>query len=467
MNEKSPERSLIHVPDMAVLSQRNAEEIKKDHHKRWGVAAEGVVLPICTATGVPFKNDFTAEKTIRYKGRAEEFLFGGVVAEFARLGLDIYLTLDPTLRFIRSDSLHIIDISGDSSAQACFSKKRTRKLLVNLAKKAIKIATEECARARGAHGVDAETAGVAIDLTNILPMGASNERIELTCFCNECREQLAGYAPRGRRLIELFETFPSPCNMALKDAGSGISQINELEWGISPERIIGLSRMKDFESFEDREQYPREQAAALIEYLRARHTQVTETVKDLFAGMDLNGIKRILITEGSHYDWTSGTFLKKLDDKEICDELWFDPTANEFDIRKVQYRSFLWKRSSYFPNAFFQMLNQSQDSYIRTYTGLARHTVGEVKNLLGLRMRQVLSASITEKLDLFMLPDISEGNESGRIGFVAPCIDENICASLVGKAKVPEGINENQGNDDPQEMLRKLTGLMGLNPGAG
>nr|VFJ42543.1 MAG: hypothetical protein BECKDK2373C_GA0170839_100179 [Candidatus Kentron sp. DK] len=466
MNENF-EKSLIYVPDMAVLSQRNAEEIQREHRKRWGVDAEGVVLPVCTATGVPFKNDFTAEKTIRYKGRAEEFLLGDVVAEFARLGLDIYLTLDPTLHFIKSDSLHIVDISGDSSAQACFSKKRTRKLLVNLAKKAIEIATEACARARGAHGADAKTAGIAINFTDILPVGASNERIELNCFCNECREQLAGYAPRGKRLIEFFETFPNPWNMALKDAGSGIGQIDELEWDISPDRIIGLSKMKGFESFEDREQDSQEQAAALREYLRARHTQVTETVKDLFAGMDLDGKKRILITEGSHYDWTSGTFLKKLDDPAICDELWFDPTANEFDIRKVQYRSFLWKRSTYFLNAFFQFLNQSQDRYMRTYTGLARHTVDDVRNLLELRKRQVLSSGITEKLDLSLLPDLDEKGEVGRIGFVAPCIDENICASLVGKAKVPEGINENQLNDDPKEMLNKLAGLMGLNPGAG
>nr|VFJ59622.1 MAG: hypothetical protein BECKDK2373B_GA0170837_108417 [Candidatus Kentron sp. DK] len=460
-----PEKSLIYVPDMAVLSQRNAEEIQRDHHKRWGVATEGVVLPICTATGVPFKNDFTAEKTIRYKGRAEEFLLGNVVAEFAKLGLDIYLTLDPTLHFIKSDSLHIVDISGDSSAQACFSKKRTKKLLTHLAKKAVEIATEECARARGTHGADAKTAGVAIDLTDILPMGATNERIELTCFCNECRQQLAGYAPRGRRLFGYFETFPNPWNMTLKDAGSGIGQINELDWNISPERIIGLSKMKGFESFEDREQDPHEQATALIEYLHARHTQVTETVKDIFAGMELNGEKRILITEGSHYDWTSGTFLEKLDDKGVCDELWFDPTANEFDIRKVQYRSFLWKRSTYFLNAFFQFLNQSQDHYARTYTGLARHTVGEVEQLLKLRMRQVLSAAVTEKLDLFLLPDLDEEGEAGRIGFISPCIDESICLSLVEKAKVPEGTNEDKGNDDPKDMLDKLVGLMGLHPG--
>nr|VFJ91359.1 MAG: hypothetical protein BECKLFY1418A_GA0070994_101530 [Candidatus Kentron sp. LFY] len=454
-------KPLIYVPDMAVLFQRNAEEIQRDHRRRWGVDADGVVLPICTATGVPFKNDFTAEKTIRYKGRAEEFLLGDVVAEFARLGLDIYLTLDPTLHFIKSDSLHIIDISGDSSAQACFSKKRTKQLLTYLAKKAVEIATEACARARGEHGADAKTAGVAIDLTNILPMGASNERIELTCFCSECREWLSGHAPRGKRLVNYFETFPNPWNMALKDAGSGIRQIDELEWDISPERIIGLSKMKGFESFENLEQDSREQATALREYLHVRHGQVTQTVKDLFAGMDLNGKKRILITEGSHYDWTSGTFLMRLDDTSICDELWFNPTANEFDIKEVQYRSFLWKRSAYYLNAFFQMLSQSQDRYARTYTGLAKRTVGEVKNLLELRMRQVLSSGITEKLDLFMLPDIIEGNGAGRIGFVAPCIDENICVSLVRKAKIPEGANEDQGNDDPNEMLKKLMGLMG------
>nr|VFK40469.1 MAG: hypothetical protein BECKTC1821E_GA0114239_100760 [Candidatus Kentron sp. TC] len=451
------ERSLIHVPDMAVLSQRNAEEIKTDHHRRWGEAAEGVVLPICTATGVPFENKFTSQQGIRYKGKAEQFYLGDVVAEFARLGLDIYLTLDPTLHFIKSEQLHIIDISGDSSSQACFSKKRTKQLLAELAKKALEIATEGCKE------TGAETAGVAIDLTGIFPMGATNERIELACFCSECREYFSTHRHGEKQLVEHFETFPNPWNMALKDAGSGVGQIEELEWDISPERIIGLSKLKGFESFEEREEDSHEQAAVLIEYLRARHEQVTQTVKNIFTDMELNGKKRILITEGFHYDWTSGTFLMKLDDEKICDELWFNPTANDFDIRNVQYRSFLWRRSTYFLNAFFQMLGQSQDRYMRTYTGLARHTVGEVKNLLELRMRQVLSASITERLDVELLPDINEESEVGRIGFVSPCISEKICTSLVGMAEVPDGISEDQGSDNTEEMLRKLMGLMGSN----
>ncbi|VFM97561.1 MAG: hypothetical protein BECKG1743D_GA0114223_101575 [Candidatus Kentron sp. G] len=451
------ERSLIYVPDMAVLSQRNAEEIKTDHQRRWGIAAEGVVLPICTATGVPFENAFTSQQGIRYKGKAESSYFGDVVKEFARLGLDIYLTLDPTLHFIKSDQLHIIDISEDSSAQACFSKKRTKKLLADLAKKAIEIATESC------EGTGAETIGVAIDLTDILPMGATNERIELTCFCAECRQYFSSHRHGGKGLVEYFETFPNPWNMALKDAGSGIGQINELKWDISPDRIIGLSKLKGFESFEDREEDSHEQASVLRAYLRARHEQVTQTLREIFFGIELVGKKRILITEGSHYDWTSGTFLMKLDDERICDELWFNPTANDFDIRNVQYRSFLWKRSTYFLNAFFQMLGQSQDRYMRTYTGLARHTQGEVKNLLDLRMRQVLGAGITEKLDVFLLPDINEEGEAGRIGFVSPCIDEKTCASLVGKARIPDGISEDQERDNPEDMLRKLMGLMGSN----
>ncbi|ASD69105.1 hypothetical protein [Pseudoalteromonas piscicida] len=446
------EQSLVYLPDLAVLSQRNAKELKDEHYERWGINAKGVVLPICSSTGIPFENDFMKAEKIRYKGKADGLTLSDIVAEFLQIELDIYFTLDPTLSFIRSDSLHIIDISGDSSAQACFSKKGTKKLVKHVAEKAIEIGKEQCENTK------AKIVGLALDLTNILPMGATNERIELTCFCSECRDQLSSFTKRGKKLFERFETFPNPWNMALKDTGTGIGQINDIEWNTSPEKIIGLSKLKGFEAFDGDNYDAHEQAAILIEYLHSRHKQIENAIKDIFDGLDIQ--KRILITEGSHYDWTSGLFLAKLDEKSVCDELWFDPTAHNFEMKNVQHRSFMWKRSTYFLSAFFGFLNKSQDGYMRTYTGLARKSVDEVKSLLKLRMRQVIGASITEKVDLFLLPEISNDGDTGRIGFVSPCIDESICNSLIQAAKIPDGISEENGGEQVKmaEILSKLMG---------
>ena len=60
------EQSLIYLPDLAVLSQRTAKQLKEQHEERWGHPAEGVVLPICSAKGMPFENDYTQPESVRY-----------------------------------------------------------------------------------------------------------------------------------------------------------------------------------------------------------------------------------------------------------------------------------------------------------------------------------------------------------------------------------------------------------------
>lgn len=432
------EKSLIYLPDLAVLSQRTAKQLKEQHEERWGHPAEGVVLPICSARGIPFKNDYTTPEPVRYADKLEPFFLGKIVEKFAELGLDIYFSLDPNLTFIKSDLLHVIDIVGDGSPQACFSKNGTRDLLKYLIGKAIEIGKEAC------KGKKSKVIGIALDLTNILPMGATNERIELTCFCSECREQLAPFCAQDQQLIEKFETFPNPWNMVLKDSGTGIGQISDIEWNTGPQKIFGLSKLKGFMDFEN--DNPLEKAGSLIAYLQARHKQVVKSTKDIFTGSDQGKQwKRILITEGSSYDWTSGLFLQELDDPAICDELWFDPTSRSFEIQNICYRSFMWRRGTYFLNAFFSFLSKAQDGYMRTYTGLAKRSQDDIKELLKLRMRQVIGASITQKIDLLLLPKkASNTNEdsknTGRIGFVSPGIDERICASLIKEANIPAGI---------------------------
>ena len=312
------------------------------------------------------------------------------------------------------------------------------KLLKYLIRQAIEIGEEACKRE------ESKVIGIALDLTNILPMGATNECIELTCFCSECREQLASFCQKDPQLIEKFETFPNPWNMALKDSGTGIGQISDIEWDTGPRKIVGLSKLKGFMDFKNDD--PIGKAGSLIDYLQVRHKQVVQSIKDIFIGAKgRKQWKRILITEGSTYDWTSGLFLQKLDDSDICDELWFDPTSRNFEIKNICYRSFMWRRGTYFLNAFFGFLSKAQDVYMRTYTGLGKRSKGEIEEILKRRMRQLIGASITHKIDLLLLPENASttnknSKKTGRIGFVSPGIDESICESLIKEADIPAGI---------------------------
>jgi len=430
------EQPVLDVVDLSTLEYETAEDQVERFERTWGVPPAAVALPVLLPNGVPFENDFVEALGIRYGGASPKKYLGGIAYEFAKLGLDVMLTVTPTMQFVRSDSLHVIDITGAGSPQACIAKAATRRLLARLIEQASEKVRQACDEAAQHSPRPPKLAGLALDLVDVWGMGAEDERISLVCFCQECREQLGLMSKKGRRIVEAFERFPNPWNLVLRDSGSGIQPISELRWGMPAKAIVDLSHLKGFDKIHDRAGLDVvHEAELLMEYMQARHRQVVQVAAELFADAQRHGLSRIVIVEGELYGWTSGVFIEQLDTSDVCDELWYDPTEQGLTTSRIPFRSYMWRRCRYFLDNFFDFVAKCQDEEKRTATGLARYPDSRVRHILELRRRQVMAARLSEKLDLFCLPPLADG-QGGRIGFVGASVSPELSTQIVGNVKL-------------------------------
>jgi len=464
---QSAGNNLVDVPHLGLLRYLDLRRIKNWFKERWGTEPNGIVLPVAHPEGLLFKVEGLDEPISPYAQVSNTLReFQDVVHVFAQQGLDIYLSISPALEFVRAAPLHIIDIVGDSSPALCIGNPMSRAIVGAILGTGVDIVRTATRNTPG------KLAGVVLDVVNLFPMGAKNERLELTCFCPSCEEWFEEYDPG---LLKHFRTFPNPWNLLLKDTGTGISFIDDVRSGSLPEDIVGLSRQKGFnEIFKDRandQAYLLEQAALLLRYIRARHDQVIAAVRDIFEEA-LQGLEqapsRILLVEGSYYGWTSGLLLEDLDKTHLdrvqreetrvpYDEIWFDPAATNMVLRHIPFRSYMWRRARYYIDAFFRTVDSVSDPVKRATTGIARFPRSAAQALLRQRLHQCTGAALTGSSTLISLPPLkSEQTKSQRIGFVGVALTQDIGEKFIEGVKIPEGLAEEQVGTTLADLLEML-----------
>lgn len=442
--------SVMDIPHLGILRYLKPKDLMARHKEKWGKDPDGVALPVTYSDGLLFDveglNDLrspNAKVSDELKG------FEDVVTAFAKLGLDIYLVIDPTLQFVRTDALHIVDIVKDSSSSVCIGNPRSRDVIAAILGTAIDITLVMTEELKG------KLKGVVLDAVNIWPMGAVNNRLELTCFCPSCEKH---FTAENKALLSEFRTFPSPWNLVLKDTGTGISYIDDIRPGITAREIVGLSRQKGFhEVFGSTEQaFLERQAELLLEYIRIRHEQTMFAINDIFR-QSLQDIplpkelfpKRIVLIEGVNYGWTSGIQLKRLDripDESAInpyDEVWFDPSSTELVMEHVPFRSFMWKRSRYYIDAFLHFAATVSSPVLRAITGASRLSKAQAKDVLVIRLGQALGTAMTGQTSLISLPQLcSENEKSQRTGFVGVALDKELGDKLIDSIEIEPGSRE-------------------------
>lgn len=460
--------NLVDIPHLGLLRYLEPRKLKAWFKKNWGTEPKGVVLPVTHPDGLLFKVDGLDEPISPYTQVTESLKdFQDVVRVFAQQGLDIYLLINPTLEFVRAASLHIIDIVGDSSHALCIGNPMSRAIVSAILGTGIDITRMVTKDTPG------KLAGVVLDLVNLFPMGAKNERLELTCFCPSCEAWFEGNDPG---LLRSFKTFPNPWNLLLKDTGSGISFIADVRFSNRPEDIVGLSRHKGFnEIFREKANdlpYLREQAALLLRYIRVRHDQVIASVRDIFdeALHSLDQIpSRILLIEGSYYGWTSGLQLEDLDRKYLdkvqseetrvpYDEIWFDPASTNIVLTSMPFRAYMWKRARYYIDEFLRAFDSVSDPVKRATTGIARLPRSAAQSLLRQRLNQCVGTAMTGSSTLISLPPLkSEERKSQRVGFVGVALTQELGERLIEGIKIPEGLAEEQLGIDWNSLFELLS----------
>lgn len=387
---------VIDIPDGALLQGTTFPELQALFKQTWGFPAEAVCLPISTSRKLYFDSSAGYEqRSFPYGDDNDQYELAGIVAVAAESGLDVILATAATAPYTGFGAGNIVDIGGAGSSQSCPWNPDMRALLGGVIGEAV----SQCTDALRQSGLQSRLRGLALDVCDLWPMSAEGARIELTCFCRHCREF---FRLRGVDLSR-FERFPNPWNLCLRDSGTGVGYMGEISSGDEPGALVERSRRRGFldtyMSFGARSEADLERDAdALIRYLRARHAQCVEILADLFAkaiGEHPDpALRRIVVTEGEPWDWTGGTFLRDLDDPAICDELWFDIGEENIRPERVGFRPYMWTRSRYGIDAFFDFVAQTQDVRVMSGTQLGRKNREQLMTMLRDRARAVLFGSI-------------------------------------------------------------------------
>ncbi len=443
---------IMDIPYLGILRYFKPEALIKRFTDNWGIKPQAVVLPIAYSDGLLFEVEGLRDLRSPNAKIAEDLKeFSDVVYAFAKEGLKIYLLLDPTLQFIRTNALHLIDIVGDSSASVCIGNPSSREVIAAILGTAI----DETLNAVATLGDKQVLEGVVIDAVNIWPMGAANQRLELNCFCPSCERY---FNQENDKLLPFFRDFPNPWNLLLKDTGSGIGFIDDIKQSSTADEIVGLSRQKGYYSiFEKKEPGELLKSAEILrEYIRIRHEQTLFAINEIFqkalGGLPPNIMpKRVILLEGVYYGWTSGLQLDRLDRVATVntvnpyDEIWFDPSSTDLFMKEVPFRSYMWKRSRYYVDSFLNFAANVSDPVKRSITGIARLSRTQAKELLDTRLSQAMGTAMIGQTSLFALPNLqSDNEESQRIGFVGVALDEEIGKALIESISIPRGMREHE-----------------------
>jgi len=146
--------------------------------------------------------------------------------------------------------------------------------------------------------------------------------------------------------------------------------------------------------------------------------------------------------------------------KGVVDKLWLDP-ADKLPSIPLPHKMFMWRRATYFLNAFFDMLSSVADSRMRTTTGLARFSKEDIKGLLHTRGAQALNNELRGAGQLASLSPLDDGRRNGLVGVV---FSRQLLHDLLVNPYIAPGLAEETGG--ALDLSSLDPGLLNLLAGA-
>lgn len=436
--------AVLDIPHLAMLNRVGPERVVKQFKEQWGVPLWAVSLPVAVPDGTTLLIEGLEEhlsptsSSVLDNGN-NSYDFRALVSAFCGQGVGVYLTLDPSARFLNMPPLQLVDSQRTTSRQVCIARPRSAKLLGDILGTCLETARE--AAQVGPGGI----LGIGVDACNLWPMGAEKGLIEATCFCPDCK-RLGGDA------FEVARRDSLAFNLALKESGTGISYIEDIDLDCSPEVLVELSRARGYlERDETSTKTWVSRAEALLAYLRKRHEITVLALESIFEhaseGVD-PAVSRFLITENSEYDWTSGLALKWLDNVSRApagvDEVWIDPSGTGVGkLDRLRTRAYLWRRARYYIDEFFGLAATLSDPGARATTGASRLNAELGTQLLKARLSQALGSGLSQPSQLVALEEPSD-EPGGRVGFVAVQMTQDNGNQLLNRISIAPGSRENE-----------------------
>lgn len=440
-----PGEAVLDIPHPALLSGISLDSVLETFEQEWGVPPRAVVLPVLLPDGVAFQVEGLIEMSA---GSAQQVVdqngsqmdFDRLVAEFSSRGLDIHLSIEPSARFMNFPALQVVDNLGATSRHVCIARPKTQQILGSL----LSMALERASRSIVAQGT---VAGIAFDVCNLWPIGASDGVIELCCFCRDCLRQ------GGDEFTAVVDS-PQSFGLGLSDSGTGISFIDEIDWSMTASDYAAFAQRKGFVGEQMDSQEVLSECEMLLAYLKRRHEVTVSSLESIVNAAFPGGTDMpiVLLVENARWGWTSGLFTAVLDDPGRAPaglrEIWLDSsTGGVSHFQNVMYRTYMWRRARYFIDEYFNLAHSLQDQSARSTTGISRVSDHLARAMLAERGQRVLGTK-SSRMALATLDEASEGGV-GRQGFVAPSISSDLLSNFQQRLKiVPQSVlKEPQGDE--------------------
>ncbi len=418
----------------------------------------GVVLPLVETTGVYFDYRVTVDgsrqvvtgnavRMLSTSSGTQKVEYIGLHQIIRRLTdlagqtdpLSIYFSVHVDLpQFAHDSASSIADQSGFTSARACINKATTLQHLEALFRGAF--GQETPASERVIDPVD--VAGIVLYAGDLWPVSGAGGRFQLTCFCEECAEQLS----RKNVGKDWFKKTPNPANLALaemeddREAVSGYLPVRDLEADLDPEDIIdrcaqvantlayNATRGKSDGKMQVSAQELMTLARQLKAYLTAKSTLSQEALKRVFrearkvADRELHAI---LLVEAEPYLWTTGIFFKDLVTMaDSVDEVWLPVHPMSTPVGMPKTRAILASRACYFVYSFVINLNIHLPAFKATRMGTMPFE--ERQQMLRHGKDQVLSELPQKLVGLALPATMAAAKDAVVVGLDAEIIDRLI-----------------------------------------
>lgn len=441
--------AILDIPHLGLLKYRTPQEFVNMFKADWGVMPESVSLPLTAPDGLLYPVKSLRQSLSIFSRPSNEIVdFQDVVGKFSKLGLGIYLSFQPRLSFIRADQLHVQDINGVGSPLLCIGKPLNQEIMAAIIGTGVDLVNETTNSTKGG-----KLLGVIFNSLHLWGMSAKNQRLHLTCFCDSCRAFFNEHKPG---ILKHFYNFPNPWNLLLRENPGAIEYVDDVSSDTSEDSIVGISRQRGYcDVYKNQpNSYLLSEAGVLMNYLRLRHRQTVFSINQIFyqAFDGLQSVpKRIILLEGEKYGWTTGMFLESLDSPPdvntlgldnlpTFDELWINPAAASVDLKHIQFRWYLWKRSRYYIDALFDTSSDLCDPTTLATTPLGYLSAQKKMALLETRLRQAIAMSLTGESNLVTLPDLApQGCESKRVGFIGVGLDNDLGSRFIDSLNILEG----------------------------
>ena len=343
MSDHDTKRAVLHIPSSQMLVDHTAQDWIESFQNMSGRIPSEVVLPGIDFSGPCFES--------RISTKAVGLSAGNLLENWVKDVRDaignekpVWMSIIPSMAFLEVATVMVKDQFGHAfDGNACIANLKVQRLISDLISEAMQF------------GIS----GVVVDATDAYPNSSSNilpGKLQNTCFCNSCIDQLrlSGWQKGAKPFLSVHQNI-TRFGLQVTDTGTDhLDPRNEWVRDTDAQAMLNVSIARGFVNDDNSDVSEVEQ---LLRYCSARSRVTAKSLRAILKVATDANLKTAVILGSEHFDFTQCTTLDTLCKEETASEYWL-PSIDEgyaasSGVSALQY---LAGRATYTINAFFEIV---------------------------------------------------------------------------------------------------------------